>query len=118
VHDKPLSNLAGDLLRRRPGASHRPRHRVGPDAFGLDEEKVLGFVDGALDPAQESRLAEEVAEVLPLDWSLSPRARENLSQVTPSRAGPADPVSSQGAGRPWAPDPQSCSRTCAGSRSR
>jgi hypothetical protein len=37
VHDKPLSNLVGDLLRRRPGASHR----VGPDAFGLDEEKVL-----------------------------------------------------------------------------
>jgi hypothetical protein len=82
VHDKPLSNLVGDLLRRRPGASHRDRHRVGPDTFGLDEEKVLGFVDDALDPAQETRLAEEVAEVLPLDWSLSPKARENLSQVT------------------------------------
>lgn len=82
MHDKPLSNLVGDLLRRRPGASHRTRHRVGPDTFGLDEEKVLGFVDGVLDPADETRLAEEVAEVLPLDWSLSPKARERLSQVT------------------------------------
>ncbi|MET9988756.1 hypothetical protein ABZ061_04200 [Streptomyces mutabilis] len=80
MHHKPLSNFAGHLLHRR---SSRPaRQRVGPDTMGLDEEKVLRFADGALDPADESRLAEEVAEVLPLGWSLSPRAKERLYTVT------------------------------------
>ncbi|WP_043494050.1 hypothetical protein [Streptomyces viridosporus] len=82
MHDKPLSKLAGHLLHRRPGASRPTRHRVGPDTFGLDEERVLRFADGTLDPAQEPRLAEEVAEVLPLGWSLSPRAKERLYTVT------------------------------------
>ncbi|MFF8594879.1 hypothetical protein ACF061_26210 [Streptomyces sp. NPDC015220] len=82
MHDKPLGKLVGDLLHRRPGASRPARQRVGPDALGLDEEKVLGFVDGALAPADEKRLAEEVAEILPLGWSLSPRAKERLSRVT------------------------------------
>ncbi|MFI8306423.1 hypothetical protein ACIF80_23875 [Streptomyces sp. NPDC085927] len=82
MHDKPLSKLAGHLLRRLPDASHPTRHRVGPDTFGLDEEKVLRFAEGRLDPAEEPRLAEEVAEVLPLGWSLSPRAKERLHTVT------------------------------------
>ncbi|MFC1228966.1 hypothetical protein ACIGW5_03060 [Streptomyces prasinus] len=82
MHDKPLSQLAGHLLRRLPGASHPARRRVGPDRFGLDEEKVLRFTEDRLDPAEEPRLAQEVAEVLPLGWSLSPRAKERLHAVT------------------------------------
>lgn len=81
MHDKPLSTLAGHLLRRRPGASHPTRHHVGPDAFGLDEDKVLRFEDDDLDPAEERRLAEEVSEILPLGWSLTPRAKERLNTV-------------------------------------
>ncbi|WP_079105191.1 hypothetical protein [Streptomyces prasinopilosus] len=82
MHDKPLSKLAGHLLRRLPGASHPARHRAGPDRFGLEEEKVLRFTEDRLDPAEEGRLAEEVAAVLPLGWSLSPRAKERLHAVT------------------------------------
>lgn len=81
MHDKPLSKLTGELLRRRPGAARRTRERVGPDAFGLDEEKALGFAEGVLDPAEEPRLAQEIAEVLPLGWSLGPRAKERVNEV-------------------------------------
>ncbi|MDX3238937.1 hypothetical protein PV392_25255 [Streptomyces sp. ME03-5709C] len=82
MHNKPLSKLAGRLLLRRPDASRPGRQRVGPDSFGLDEGKVLGFAEGELDAAQEQRLAVEVAEVLPLGWCLSERAKERLHTVT------------------------------------
>ncbi|MDN5382108.1 hypothetical protein QEP66_08420 [Streptomyces sp. LB8] len=81
MHDKPLSKLAGHLLNRRAGASRPARHRVAPDAFGLEEAKVLRFTDGTLDAAGEQRLAEEVAEILPLNWSLTYRGKERLHAV-------------------------------------
>ncbi|MEF9906830.1 hypothetical protein [Streptomyces sp. P9-A2] len=62
MHDKPLSKPAGHLSRRLPDASHPTRHRVGPDTFGLDEEKVLRLAEGRLDPAEEPRLAEAVTD--------------------------------------------------------
>ncbi|WP_431986543.1 hypothetical protein [Streptomyces griseoflavus] len=82
MHDKPLSKFVGRLLHRRPGASRPAQERVGPDTYGLDEEKVLRFAEDGLDPEEENRLAEEVAEVLPLGWSLSPRAKERLYTVS------------------------------------
>lgn len=81
MHDQLLRRFAGDLLDRRSSASHRSR-RTGPDAFGLDEGEVEGFLAGTLSDAEEARLAEEIAEVLPLGWSLSPRGKERLSSVT------------------------------------
>ncbi|MDX2622758.1 hypothetical protein PV356_25060 [Streptomyces sp. WI03-5b] len=82
MHDKPLSKIAGHLLHRRAGASRPARERIGPDTLGLDEAKVLRFADGTLAPAEEARLAEEVAEILPLGWSLQPRAKERLHTVS------------------------------------
>lgn len=82
MHEKPLGKLVDDLLRRRPDDSRPARQRVGPDAFGLDEGLVLGFVEGESNPADEARLAEEVAEALPLSWSLSTRAKERLSHIS------------------------------------
>lgn len=80
MHAKPLGRIAGELLHRRPGG-RRSGDPVGPDAFGLDAEKVGGFTAGTLDGPAETRFAEEVALVLPLSWSLTPRAEERLSEV-------------------------------------
>ncbi|MFE9940783.1 hypothetical protein [Streptomyces hirsutus] len=77
MHDKPLSKLAGHLLRRLPGASHPTRHRVGPDTFSLDEERVLRFAEDRLDPAEESRLA-----LATTDW-----LRNATRRSAPSSAG-------------------------------
>lgn len=90
MHDKPLSKLAGHLLNRRASASRPARHHVDPDTFGLEEGKVLRFTEGSLDTAEEQRLAEEVAEVLPLNWSLSYRAKERLHTVTEHLGGEAE----------------------------
>ncbi|MDH6228223.1 hypothetical protein [Streptomyces sp. MJP52] len=81
MHDKPLSRITGRPRHRRPGAPNAPGGGAGPDGFGLDEDKVEGFTAGTLGPEDEARLAEEVAALLPLRWSLSPRAEELLSQV-------------------------------------
>jgi hypothetical protein len=81
MHDKPLSRITGVLRRRRSGDAGASGGGAGPDAFGLDEDLVEGFAAGALGPEDEARLAEEVAALLPLRWSLSPRAEERLSQV-------------------------------------
>ncbi|MEU3558285.1 hypothetical protein [Streptomyces fragilis] len=80
MHDKPLSRVTGRLRRRR-GDAHAARGGTGPDAFGLDEDKANRFAAGTLGPEDEARLAEEVAALLPRRWSLSPRAKELLSQV-------------------------------------
>ncbi|GAA0909992.1 hypothetical protein [Streptomyces thermoalcalitolerans] len=90
MHDKPLSELAGHLLNRRAGASRPARHHVAPDRFGLDEEKVLRFTDGTLDAAEEQRLAEEVAELLPLNWSLTYRGKERLHAVVEHLGGESE----------------------------
>ncbi|MET8576816.1 hypothetical protein [Streptomyces sp. NPDC005012] len=81
MHDKPLSRLTGRLRDRRRSGARTAHGDTGPDAFGLDEDKVEGFTAGTLGPEDEARLAEEVAALLPLRWSLSPRAEERLSQV-------------------------------------
>ncbi|MFH9331632.1 hypothetical protein ACH4KU_21920 [Streptomyces althioticus] len=82
MHDKPLSKFTGRLVRRRPGVSRPAPERVGPDTYGLDEDKTLRFAADRLGPEEEQRLAEEVAELLPLGWSLSPRAKERLYTVS------------------------------------
>ncbi|WP_151772322.1 hypothetical protein [Streptomyces abyssomicinicus] len=81
MHAKPLSRITGSLRHRRPRAPGAHGDGQGPDAFGLDEDKVEGFTAGTLGPEDEARLAEQVAAVLPLRWSLTPRAEERLSQV-------------------------------------
>jgi hypothetical protein len=82
MHDKTLSKIAGRLLHRRASTSRPARDRTGTETLGLDERKVLLFADGALAPAEEEQLAEEVAAALPLGWSLQPRAKEMLHTVS------------------------------------
>jgi hypothetical protein len=80
MHEKPLSGITGRVPHRHARLRH-DRKGTGPDGFGLDEGKVEGFAAGTLTSEDEARLAEEVAALLPLSWSLSPRAAERLSQV-------------------------------------
>ncbi len=89
MHDKSLSKIAGHLLHRRAGASRPARDRVGPDTVGLDDGLALRFADDRVDPAEEARLAEEVAEILPLGWSLTTKAKEQLHTVSEHLGGEA-----------------------------
>ncbi|WP_250403310.1 hypothetical protein [Streptomyces cellostaticus] len=81
MHDKPLRRIADELTRRRPHSSHGARETVGPDRFGIDLDRAARFVDGTLGADDEARLAEEVAELLPLCWNLPNKAVETLTPI-------------------------------------
>ncbi|MFS4096888.1 hypothetical protein [Streptomyces sp. AF1A] len=81
MHDKLLSRVADELRHRRHTPSRDSRAPAGPDRFGIDLDKASSFVDGTLGAKDEARLADEVAELLPLCWSLANKAVETLTPI-------------------------------------
>jgi hypothetical protein len=80
VHDTLIDRTYHWLVHRR----HRAQatgSRPGPDGFGLDQALVGRFTDGTLGAADEARLAQEVAELLPHAQDLPFKAEESLNRV-------------------------------------
>lgn len=82
MHRTPLGKFREKLLHRPSDASPGAEREGEPIAFGMEGPLVLRFVEEGLDPADEARLAEEVAKTLPLRWSLPTRALERLDLLS------------------------------------
>ncbi|WP_436738985.1 hypothetical protein [Streptomyces sp. BBFR102] len=82
MHKTPWGKFTENLLHRRSGHSPDAERSGEPIAFGMEGPLVLRFVEEGLDPADEARLAEEVAKTLPLRMSLPNRALERLNLLS------------------------------------
>ncbi|MEU0123954.1 hypothetical protein ABZ114_20070 [Streptomyces albidoflavus] len=82
MHRTPLGKFREKLLHRPSDASPGAERDGEPISFGMEGPLVLRFVEEGLDPADEARLAEEVAKTLPLRWSLPTRALERLDLLS------------------------------------
>ncbi|MFF7379242.1 hypothetical protein ACIP4Q_27890 [Streptomyces massasporeus] len=81
MHDIPLTRSVGELLHRRHGASRGAHPEAGPDGYGLDSWRAGQFTAGTLTPQDETRLADEVAELLPHSWDIPTKSREALTTI-------------------------------------